>query len=48
VDYLDVTVSGPSQVTYEGDPVVHKTMHGPGGVEKKGSSGYDADVTRGV
>lgn len=48
VDHLEVTVSGPSHVTYEGDPVVNKTMHGPGSVEKKGSSDNNADVTRGV
>jgi hypothetical protein len=34
-DQLDVTISGPSFVTYEGDPVVNKTVHGPGKVEKK-------------
>jgi hypothetical protein len=34
-EQLDVTVSGPSHVTYEGDPVVNKTIHGPGSVEKK-------------
>lgn len=32
---LDVTVYGPSHVTYLGDPVVNKTIHGPGSVEKK-------------
>jgi hypothetical protein len=32
---LDVTISGPSRVTYKGDPVVTKTVHGPGSVEKK-------------
>lgn len=36
---LDVTVSGPSRVTYEGDPVVRKTVNGPGSVEKKASEG---------
>lgn len=39
VDQLDVTVSGPSHVTYEGDPVVNKTVNGPGSVEKKASAG---------
>jgi len=34
-DQLDVTISGPSHVTYKGDPVVNKTVHGPGSVEKK-------------
>lgn len=38
-DQLDVTVSGPSHVIYEGDPVVKKTVHGPGSVEKKTSEG---------
>jgi putative autotransporter adhesin-like protein len=38
-DQLDVTVSGPSHVIYEGDPVVKKTVHGPGSVEKKMSEG---------
>jgi putative autotransporter adhesin-like protein len=36
---LDVTVSGPSRVTYEGDPKVNKTVNGPGSVEKRESSG---------
>jgi len=35
VEQLDVTVSGPAHVTYQGDPVVNKTIHGPGSVEKK-------------
>jgi hypothetical protein len=34
-EQLDVTVSGPSHVTYQGDPVLNKTVHGPGSVEKK-------------
>ena len=38
-DRLDVTVSGPSHVTYKGDPVVNKTIHGPGKVEKRGDEG---------
>lgn len=38
-DKLDVTVSGPSQVIYEGDPVVNRTVNGPGSVEKRQSSG---------
>jgi hypothetical protein len=37
-DQLDVTISGPSHVTYEGDPVVNKTVHGPGSVDKKAAS----------
>ena len=36
---LDVTVSGPSHVTYKGDPVVNKTIHGPGKVEKRADEG---------
>ena len=38
-DQLDVTISGPSQVTYQGDPVVNKTVHGPGKIEKRASEG---------
>lgn len=38
-DQLDVTVSGPSSVTYRGDPVVNKTIHGPGKVEKRRDEG---------
>jgi len=38
-DQLDVTVSGPSLVTYKGDPVVNKTVHGPGKVERRSSEG---------
>ena len=34
-EQLEVTVSGPSHVTYQGDPVVNKTVHGPGSVSKK-------------
>jgi hypothetical protein len=37
-DTLSVTISGPSHVTYEGDPVVNKTIHGPGSVDKKTAS----------
>lgn len=36
-DELDVTVSGPSQVIYQGAAKVTKTIHGPGSVEKKES-----------
>ena len=36
---LDVTVSGPSSVTYRGDPVVNKTINGPGKVERRGGEG---------
>lgn len=38
-DQLDVTVSGPSHVIYEGNPVVNKTVNGPGSVEKRASGG---------
>ena len=38
-EHLDVVVSGPSNVTYEGDPVVNKTINGPGTVQKKASQG---------
>ena len=38
-DQLDVTISGPSHVTYEGDPVVNKKINGPGSLEKKISTG---------
>lgn len=38
-DQLDVTVSGPSSVYYKGNPVVNKTVHGPGKVEKRASEG---------
>jgi hypothetical protein len=37
-DQLDVNVSGPSSVVYSGDPVVNKTVNGPGSVQKKASS----------
>lgn len=36
---LDVTVAGPSSVTYSGNPVVNKTVHGPGKVEKRNDQG---------
>jgi hypothetical protein len=38
-DKLDVNVSGVSHVTYRGDPVVNKTIRGPGKVEKRGDEG---------
>jgi hypothetical protein len=38
-DQLDVTVQGASTVTYKGDPVVNKTIHGPGKVERRGNEG---------
>lgn len=36
---LDVTISGPSSVTYKGDPVVNKKINGPGRVERRGGEG---------
>jgi hypothetical protein len=36
---LDVTVSGPSQVIYDGDPSVNQTVNGPGSVQKRESGG---------
>jgi hypothetical protein len=38
-EQLKVTVSGPSHVTYEGDPVLTESVHGPGSVEKKEAEG---------
>ena len=38
-EQLDATVSGPSTVTYKGDPVVNKTIHGPGKIEKRSGEG---------
>jgi Putative auto-transporter adhesin, head GIN domain len=38
-DRIDVNVSGVSHVTYRGDPVVNKSIHGPGKVEKRDSEG---------
>lgn len=38
-EQLDATVNGPSTVTYKGDPVVNKTIHGPGKIEKRSSEG---------
>jgi hypothetical protein len=38
-DQLDVTIAGPSHVIYEGDPVVNKTIRGPGNLERKASQG---------
>jgi hypothetical protein len=38
-DLLDVTVSGPSRVTYEGNAEVRQTINGPGHVEKKEAEG---------
>jgi hypothetical protein len=38
-DQLDVVVSGPSNVTYDGDPVVNQRVNGPGSVQKKAAQG---------
>lgn len=38
-DQLDVKISGPSTVTYEGDPIVNKTVNGPGKLERKVTEG---------
>lgn len=38
-DQLDVTITGPSTVTYEGNPTINKTIHGPGRLEKRASEG---------
>ena len=39
LEQLDVTVTGPSTVVYTGQPVVNKTIIGPGSVEKRESTG---------
>lgn len=38
-EQLDVEISGPSSVIYQGDPVVNKTVNGPGRVERRGGEG---------
>lgn len=38
-EHLDVTISGPSSVTYSGDPIVNKKVNGPGKVEKRATEG---------
>jgi Putative auto-transporter adhesin, head GIN domain len=38
-DVLNVTVSGPSHVVYDGDPEVNQTVNGPGSVQKRESGG---------
>lgn len=38
-DQLDATVSGPSTITYRGDPKVNRTIHGPGKIEKRRDEG---------
>jgi len=38
-DQLDITIQGPATVSYKGDPVVNKTIHGPGKIEHRGNEG---------
>jgi hypothetical protein len=38
-DVLNVTVSGPSQVVYDGDPAVNQTVNGPGSVKRRDPGG---------
>ncbi|HET6645842.1 MAG TPA: head GIN domain-containing protein [Pyrinomonadaceae bacterium] len=38
-DLLNVTVSGPSSVIYDGDPSVNQTINGPGSVQKRDTGG---------
>lgn len=39
IKQLDVVVSGPSHVVYEGDPEINQTINGPGSVERKERKG---------
>ena len=36
---LDVSIQGPSTVTYKGDPVINKSVQGTGKVERRSSEG---------
>ena len=38
-DQLDVEISGPSSVTYKGNPSVNKNIHGPGKLTRKEGEG---------
>lgn len=38
-DQLDVEISGPASVNYNGNPSVNKTIHGPGKLTRKGGEG---------
>ena len=38
-DQLDVEISGPSSVTYNGNPTVNKNIHGPGKLTRRGGEG---------
>ena len=38
-DQLNVTISGPSTVIYDGDPDLNQTINGPGSIKKRESGG---------
>lgn len=38
-DQLDVEISGPSSVTYKGNPSIKQTINGPGKLTRKGGEG---------
>jgi hypothetical protein len=38
-DQLDVEISGPSSVTYKGNPTVNQTIHGPSKLTRRGGEG---------
>ena len=38
-DQLDVEISGPSSVTYKGNPAVNKNIHGPGKLTRRDGEG---------
>ncbi len=38
-DQLDVEISGPSSVTYKGNPTVNKNIHGPGKLTRRDGEG---------
>lgn len=38
-EQLNVTVNGPSTVFYKGDPIVSKSVNGPGRVQRRGGEG---------
>lgn len=38
-DQLDVEISGPSSVTYKGNPAVNKNIQGPGKLTRRGGEG---------
>ena len=49
-EQLDATVNGPSTVTYKGDPVVNKSIRGPGKIERRNNEGawviWEASASR--